>query len=148
MNPVCTLDEYFIHCLNVNWLNPDSNAEIESMSYSFDYDLSCHKQNNRKVRMLLSFWLGPNKDMETSACPYEIHAKIDGYFTFNDDLDEKQMAYLSRVNSATILYGILRGEVGNVTGSFPSGKFLLPTVMMQDVIDMIEKEKAEEHLNA
>jgi hypothetical protein len=52
------------------------------------------------------------------------------------------MNTLVRVNGVSILYGILRGIIANATGMFPNGKFLLPTVMPQDIVKKIEAEKA------
>ncbi len=53
------------------------------------------------------------------------------------------MQSLVRFNGCTILYGILRGQLANITGSFPNRKLLLPTVMMEDVVKDIEREKAQ-----
>ena len=143
MNLVCDLNEFFIRDLQINGIDA-INAESLSMTYGIDYDLSCKNEDCHEIRMVLRFRLEPDKAEEVRTCPYEIKATIEGFFTFSKDLDYKQMAYLVRVNSATILYGILRGEVANVTGSFPAGKFLLPTVMMQDVVKEIEERKTVE----
>jgi len=136
---------FLVRCykLSVDWLNPEPDSPEESASFGFDYDLSCNKDNPREIRMLLRFSLGPNQEEGSPTCSYNIYAEIEGFFTFSEDLGDDQMGYLCRVNSATILYGILRGEIGNVTGSFRGGKFLLPTVMMQDVVNQVEADKAE-----
>jgi preprotein translocase subunit SecB len=141
--PVCELQEFFIHDLAVEWLNPEE-SESESFSLGFDYDLSCHANDPHLVRMIMRFWLGRAANDDAPRCPYSIHVEIEGFFSFPADLEEGQMAYLCRVNSMTILYGILRGEIANVTGSFPGGKYILPTVMMQDVVNEIEERKEKE----
>ena len=141
MNAVCELDDFFIRNLEINGIDRIEAAAI-AITGGFDYDLFCHDKNCRQIRMVFRAFFGPDKDVEPRTCPYEIKATIEGFFTFKDDLNDKQMAYLVRVNSASILYGILRGEIANITGSFPAGKFLLPTVMMQDVVKEIEERKA------
>ena len=143
MNLVCELNEFFVRDLQINGTDKIDSKSV-SMTYGFDYDLSCKDEDCHQVRMVLRVTLGPDKSEEMRTCPYEIKATIEGFFTFSDELDDKQMAYLVRVNSATVLYGILRGEVASVTGSFPAGKFLLPTVMMQDVVKEIEDRKSKE----
>lgn len=140
MKPVCDLNNFFLHTLEIRGAKR-VEAEHVTMSCSFDYDLACRDDDCRQVRMLLRVKVRPDADEEVQSCPYEINAEIEGFFTFSDELTDDQMGYLIRVNSATILYGILRGEVANVTGSFPSGKFLLPTVMMQDVVKEVEARK-------
>lgn len=141
--PVCELEDYSIHKLLVEWMNP-ADREEESISFGFDYDLSCHSDNPHWIRIVMSFTLGQAANDEQPRCPYTIHAEVEGFFSFPEDIDEKKMAYLCRVNSMTILYGILRGEIANVTGSFPGGKYILPTVMMPEIVDSIEKRKADE----
>ncbi len=141
MNLVCDLNNFFIRQLQVRSIDVLETAAI-SMNCTFDYDLFCHDKNDHKICMNLRVKVAPDQLEETPTCPYEINAEIQGFFTFADDLSEEQMGYLMRVNSATILYGILRGEIANITGSFPAGKFLLPTVMMQNVVEEIEEIKA------
>jgi len=142
MKPVCELNNFFLRNLEVSGADKIDTKEV-SMSCAFDYDLFCHDDDCRQVRMVLRVMVGPDNDEENQTCPYEIKAEIEGFFAFSDELSDKQMGYLIRVNSMTILYGILRGEIANVTGSFPSGKFLLPTVMMQDVVKEIEGRKSK-----
>lgn len=141
MNAVCELEDFFINQLQVDWLRPDPNRKEESVSFGFDYDLSWHNENPHRVRMIMRFVMGANKQEENSSCPYGIKAEVEGFFKFSEDIDDQKMAYLCRVNSLTILYGILRGEIANVTGSFRDGKFILPTVMMQDVVKDVEARK-------
>lgn len=141
MKLVCELEQFFINQLRVDWLNPNPDSEKESASFGFDYDLSCNTDNPSRIRMVMRFMLGPNKEVEEATCPYEIFTEIEGFFKFPEDIEDKKMGYLCRVNTLTILYGILRGEIANVTGSFPGEKYILPTVMMQDVVNEVEERK-------
>ncbi len=140
MKPICELNNFFLRHLEISGADKIETTEI-SLNCAFDYDLFCNDQDDHKIRMVLRIKVTPDMNEEAQTCPYEIKAEIEGFFTFSEELSDKQMGYLVRVNSATILYGILRGEVANVTGSFPSGKFLLPTVMMQEVVKEIEERK-------
>ncbi len=143
MNTVCNLDDFFLKRLSVESLSVDAGGKQEAVSFGIDYSVFCNTENPRQIRMTLDFFLGPDDDSEVG-CRYRIVAQIDGFFTFPDDIEEDHFVYLSRVNCATILYGILRGEIANVTGSFPGGKCLLPTVMMQDMVRDIEERRAGE----
>jgi len=144
MKPVCKLEQFFINQLRIDWLGLNLNSEKESATFGFDYDLSCNKDNPKSIRMVMRFMLGPNRDVEDATCSYDIFTEIEGFFTFSEEVEDKKMGYLCRVNTLTILYGILRGEIANVTGSFRGGKFILPTVMMQDVVREVEERKTEE----
>jgi len=129
----------------VDWLNPDPDMKNESVSFGVDYDYSCNTNDPYKIRMVMRLVMSPNSEDDASACPYEIFSEIEGYFKFSDDIEAEKMPFFSRVNSLTILYGILRGEIANITGSFKGQKYILPSIMMQDVVNDTEaRKKAEE----
>lgn len=139
MKLVCDLNNFFMRQLDVRCTEITDNTDL-SINCNFDYDLFFNDEDDHKVCMILKVSIGPNETIKSHS-PYEINAAIQGFFTFSDDLSDEQMSYLVRVNSATILYGILRGEIASVTGSFSAGKFLLPTVMMQDIVTEIEQRQ-------
>ena len=68
-------------------------------------------------------------------------AEIVGFFTFPEGTESTRIEQLVRLNGCTVLYGVLRGLIANTTGSFPGGKFILPTFMMQDVVAEVEKKR-------
>jgi hypothetical protein len=143
-NPVCELETFNINKLHVECLNSETDNQFSAM-YSFDYNILCQPDNPRVKKMIAQYSLVPNPDDAKPRCPYAINVEIEGVFSFPEDMPEEKMGYLCRVNGLTILYGILRGELANVTGSFKGGKFILPTVMMQDVVKDVEARKAKSH---
>ncbi len=144
MKLVCNLDDFFLNHIHVTPLDYDVNSDKRSGQVAFDYDLASSCDDDHRVRMQMTFQMTASPDDERPLCPYEIEAEIVGFFTFPQDMEDKQIAYLCRVNTMTILYGVLRGEIASITGSFVHGKFVLPTVMMQDVVDDIEERKRQE----
>ncbi len=75
---------------------------------------------------------------------FRLTVEIVGFFTIGDQIPPEKVELQTRVNGVSVLYGILRGLVANVTGSFPVGKLVLPTVMPQDIVNDVERRKAEE----
>ncbi len=59
---------------------------------------------------------------------------------------------LAAINSATILYGALRGQLAGMTGNFPGGVLLLPAVYMAEIWrqqeESIPSEAAESVVSA
>jgi preprotein translocase subunit SecB len=143
MKSVCELEDFCINKLMIEGLQEEDSEET-SVFFGFDYDLSCRTDNQHIIKIVLKYSIGPNPDDPKPRCPYSIHAEMEGIFRFPEDMEDIQMAYLCRVNSLTILYGILRGEIANVTGSCKNGKFILPTVMMEDIVTGIEERKTKE----
>jgi len=57
------------------------------------------------------------------------------------DLEREKKAALVAFNGGAILYGLIRGQVSLVTGSFPSGSILLPTLDWQKTLKEIADKK-------
>jgi len=133
------LEEFFLTRLHVVWNSPPKPEPVIS-EFSFGYDVARHKTEPR--RFLLTFKMHTAPKEKTPLVGYEIDCHIVGLFSFFEGVDEAEMQQLIRINGCTILYGILRGQIAGVTGSFVGGKFNLPTVMMHEVVQNIEAEKA------
>jgi preprotein translocase subunit SecB len=143
LKPACELEDFHLNRLHIEVLDREQSDET-SASLSFDYDISCRSDNPFIIKMVMKFSLVPNPDDLSPRCPYAFDVEMEGIFSFPEDIEEKKMAYLCRVNGLTILYGILRGEIATLTGSFRNGKFILPTVMMQEVVKDVEARKSKE----
>lgn len=138
-NPVCHLDEFFMTRVNVAWHEPSQPGSVD-IDFLFDYDVARH--STEKNRFRLAFRLGV-KPKSPTPVDYTLDCEIVGFFHFAEDTTDEAMQRLIRFNGCTILYGILRGQLANITGSFPRQKLILPTVMMEDVVNQIEQEKAQ-----
>lgn len=134
----CNLDEFFITRLYLSWREPAKQTE-STLGVSFDYDVARHNKDTRRYRLTLRVQV---KGKEAPPLGLTLEAEIVGFITLPKEVNSEHMDYLVRLNGCTILYGILRGEVAMASGSFPSGKFILPTVMMEDVVAGVEERKA------
>jgi len=65
---------------------------------------------------------------------YTISARILGFFDVTGDETPERLGGIAAINGATILYGVLRAEIASITGNFPGGRAILPTVYMQQVL--------------
>lgn len=137
--PVCHLDEFYMTRVNVAWHDPSESGSVE-IDFLFDYDVARHATEKNRFR--LAFRVGV-KSKTPVPVDYSLDCEIVGFFLFPEDTTEEAMQRLIRLNGCTILYGILRGQLANITGSFPRPKLVLPTVMMEDVVQQIEQEKAQ-----
>lgn len=136
------LEDFVMTKLHLEWRDPKAKTYSES-GISFDYDIARHKEHDRRFMMHFRVALAPQKTKKNpDLSGYVLETEIVGLFKFPEDIEKEKMDYLIRVNGATILYGILRGQLATMTGSFAGGRFTLPTVMMQEVVADIEKAKA------
>jgi len=144
MSKVLQLEEFFLTKLHVDFYPAESPAPGERAEapaeLAIDYEVQRHPLKDGVFALVLKVVSRP-KD-EASPSGYGIDTEILGVFSFPGGVPEDDMQTLIRVNGATILYGILRGEIASCTGSFPAGKFTLPTVYMPDIVAQVEQEKA------
>lgn len=133
------LEEFFLTSLKVVWHAPPKTQEVNT-GLRFGYSVGRHKSNKRSFRFEFTVRAEP-PDAKTPV-GYEIDSTIIGLFTFVDGVSEDEMQQLIRINGGTVLYGILRGEIAGITGSFPGGKFNLPMVMMHEIVEQIEASRA------
>lgn len=135
------LVDFAITKINLEWFEneKDINEKIDPVP-TIDYRVLRNPDHERDFSLILNVMTYSDKYPGGSV--YSIDSEIAGIFTFTDDATEEEMQYLIRVNGATILYGLLRGEIATVTGAFPEGKYVLPAVYMQEVLPEIDKRKA------
>lgn len=143
MQPVCQLEEFALTKLHVDFQPPKRDeAQVSQASFAFDYAVATQEKQQHRYR--LTFQVGCKEVTDTSEpVGASIEAEIVGYFTFDVSDSKEKMDKLIRLNGVSILYGILRGIVATTTGVFPGGKFVLPTVMPQDIVTRVENQKAK-----
>ena len=144
MKKLLQLDDFSITKLHVDWcVAGKESAGVDENPY-FEYKVLRNPKNKREFAMFFSAKLYTEKDPEKSG--YIIESAIFGIFSFAQEATEREMQVLIRINGATILYGILRGQIAAVTGSFPGKKFVLPAVYMQEIIPKIDARKTRKEL--
>lgn len=138
---VLQLHNFYLTKCNIKW----NEAEIEpdGITFTIDYDVERNSGNDKAFRLTLRLSLYPkiSTPSEIKCSGYEIETEIVGIFTFPDGYEEDKMQLIIRDNGCRILYGILRGEIASITGSFSGHKFVLPTLNMHKIIIDIEKNR-------
>lgn len=136
-NSPVQLNEYFFTKLNVEYLNRNTKNKTNNVSINFDYEVGINKDHKELFFLDFKVRIKPKKDESG----IKIDANIEGYFSFPLNTNNDDMQYLVRINGCSILYGLLRGQVAMITGTFPEGKINLPTIVFRDEIINIEKRK-------
>jgi preprotein translocase subunit SecB len=136
--PVCQLEDFHFTRLSVLWHEPQESVSVE-VHHSFDYEIGRHKTDVNCYRLEFRFNVAPGTPEPVG---YVIDTEIVGFFRIAGNTSPEKADYLALLNGCTILYGILRGQIAALTGCFPQEKFVLPSVMMEDVIRDVEQQKA------
>jgi|GEM_PF-1895409 len=75
--------------------------------------------------------------------PYRIRIRLIGRFEFSKDISKEIMNRMVKLNGSSILFGLARGIVAQVTGTGRSGGYLLPTVNFVEMFKEQSKEQAQ-----
>ena len=81
---------------------------------------------------------------EKQPLPYEIEVSISGVFRVISNLEPDAARRLAYVNGMSILYSSIRETVLLLTGRFPAGPFVLPTLSFVDEYDRLAPLKIAE----
>lgn len=143
MEPVVKLDSFFMLRSNIEMFPPDdetleiagnNNIQLKHKS-SIAYFVGKNQDNEHNYKLTLGVKVVPD------TFGWSIDVEIVGIFSFPEGTASNDMEGIVRVNGCTILYGLLRGQLSSVTGAFPSGPYVLPTVNMLEVVRRIESSK-------
>jgi len=140
---IVQLEDYFLTRLHMGYHFPKDGAEMgQEVSLAFDYDTLKH--NEVPLRRMLCLRVAMYElDAKGNKAEYYLESEIKGQFLMPENMEGEAIEVLLRVNGLSILYSTLRGIIGNVSGSFPGGRFCLPTIFPPDVVKRIERRKAE-----
>ena len=143
MEQVVKLDSFNILKSNIEMLPPapemlqkaaDNIVQLKHNS-SISYSVGKNQDNEYNYKLTLGVKVIPEE------FGWSIDMEIVGIFTFPEGTSAGEREGIVRVNGCTILYGLLRGHLASVTGAFPSGPYVLPTVNMLEVVKRIEESK-------
>jgi preprotein translocase subunit SecB len=130
MNPISPLQlkDYFIESLHVD-ANPSFSKDTttsypSALALSFDFK----KRGDAPVfRIDLEVNVNPTEETFKEA-PYRIRVKTQTFFECDPKISEEETSKLLGPNGLAMAYSIIRGIIGQATGTSLHGKFVLPTV--------------------
>lgn len=141
MTPNFLLEDVFLTKLHLDFVTPTgSAADTSQIRSSFNYKIGIHNEDKSKYRLTFNV-KAQELDNKDTPIGVSLDAEIVGLFMFEPGKAKDEMDLLIRVNGTSVLYGILRGFVVSSSGAFPGGKLLLPTIMPQKIVSMVEKDR-------
>ena len=135
------LEDYFLTRLHVDFsFSKEAEVHVERLSLDFDYDVLTHQDDPLRRMLTLRVSLGEVTE-DGSKVAHQVECEINGQFRIPEDMEENQREGMIRVNGLSMLYSTLRGIIGNLSGSFPAGRFCLPAILPQEVVERVEETK-------
>jgi hypothetical protein len=133
------LKQYFLKQLKLEWLGDIPRGAKWQMGMGISYKAAKHNTKPNTYRVELHTSIKPHDPSRKIGL--SIEATIMGDFITPPGLSLKEKNEMALIQGLMVLWGTLRGEVASATGSFPSGKYILPTVNMVKVVQEIEGKK-------
>jgi len=121
-------------------------ADFEEIDFSeaafelnVDYELfSDNREEDRhKVDLYLEIIPSTEKDIYL---PFEAELIIEGIFLFGKEIDKDEKAYHLNISCPSMLYGVARNLIHQMTGQTNYGSISIPSVQFSE----IAKQKSEE----
>ena len=99
-----------------------------------DYDIACVTEDEQTFRIKVIINIYPPKD-EEMFLPYKLDTVYEGIFHFEDKIDEDEKKFHLNISCPSMLYGIIRGNVKQITGDANYGPILLPTIQFASIAE-------------
>ncbi len=142
MSPdILQLADYSLSKLHMDFVHSEQDeGQSNLLSLSFDYDIFINTDSElRRMLALKVYGFQHCKNGQKTGLDFEL--EIRGIFLLPESMEADRQEALLRLNGVSILYSTLRGIVGNLSGSFPGGRFCLPTVLPQEILKHVEARK-------
>lgn len=141
MNCLFRLDHYQIESVAVAQNETfDASISTHTGDISASINIAPHKKDATKYRLVLEIQVKPATKQEKEFFPYFVAVRGRAFFSFKDPCPPEQADRTLRLNGASILYGLLRAQVAQITAQSVHGQFLLPTMNFVE----LAKEQASE----
>lgn len=140
MNCVFQLDAYQIENIAVVQNEAfDASLSAHTGDIVSGIKIAPHKTDTGKYLLTLEIQVRPIAKKEKEFFPYQIAVKGRAFFTFKDPCSREEVDKTLRLNGASILFGLLRAQVAQITAQSVHGQFLLP------VMNFVELAKAQDN---
>ncbi|MDR9408828.1 MAG: hypothetical protein RI573_08280 [Balneolaceae bacterium] len=107
-------------------------------------DIRVNPDNKNKFAVILNSKIIPETDKEDHQCPLELEFEVLGHFELTRDLDEEERIFHMAVSAPSMLYGIVRSWVSQLTSNSEIGTIMLPSVQFADLGEEKDESKEKE----
>jgi len=132
------VDELVFKCNKVG----ARDTKLATPTIGIDFDVKDHNKDKNKFLLDMVIDLNEGQELEKFET-YQIHLHILGWFHFVVSVEENVKANMLAANASSMLYGVARTIVANVTGTLGTERYILPTVNLLAVIKAKTESRQE-----
>ena len=136
------LERYVVDAVAVV-ANPkyDKKATQHAAEVETGLVVSPHNKDPQRYMLRLDVKVQPQHDQADTFMAYSILVKGRGFFVFKQPPTKEEADKMLQLNGAAILYGLLRGQVAQITAQGPHGQLLLPTLNFLEIQKAVNARK-------
>lgn len=136
------INEYFVDNVIVQTNNKFKRTDTGTCRINVDYHIK--RNNDNPLDFMISMLIELNKnDDDFDLAEYRILLNLTGFYSFTEGAEEPTINNMIAPSGLSILYGVARGVVSQLTGNCRYGKFILPTLNFMEIIKNKAKKLAE-----
>lgn len=138
-------NNYQILKLNYHFELADEEASIDGKVLDPEMQIRVNPDNENEFGIILESKIVPNVESEKEVShSIELEVKIVGYFTLEEGLEEDEKAFHIEVSAPSMLYGVIRTWVSQISAHSGFTPIMLPSVQFAELgNDDTDTTKAE-----
>ena len=128
------LDRYLVDDLIFKCNKFATTKEDKPVDQILGVDFDVKENTEDKNRFLLEMKVDLNEGQAFKKFQsHQIHLHLLGWFRFTTNLDDATKARMLLTNASSILYGVARSIVANLTGSLGAERYILPSLNLMEI---------------
>lgn len=128
------LDRYLVDDLVFKCNKFAITKEDKPLDQTIGVDFDVRENTQDKNRFLLEMKVDLNEGQAFKTFQsHQIHLHLFGWFRFTADFDDPTKARMLATNASSILYGVARSIVANLTGSLGAERYILPSINLMEI---------------
>lgn len=136
------IQNYFIEEISLKTNKGFDRSKTLQAEVAVSCEIQQRKDDNFRYRIGMEIKVDVSPGAQN--VPYNIHLIIVGFFHFDNTIDQETIDRMLVNNGTSIVYGLARGIVAQVSANGPNGKFILPIMNLIPAIEQAKKDKTKD----
>lgn len=124
---------YQILRIDYQYQDPDESRPIEGKIIDPEMDIRVNKEDENDFMVKLVSQILPDSEEENHNCPVKLIFEVIGFFSIQEDIDEKERDFHIGISAPSILYGVIRTWISQITAHSGMNPIIMPSVQFGEL---------------
>lgn len=132
--------------LKIDYLHTpsDSDSPIDGKIPDPEMEIRVNPDNKNEFAVILNSKILPETDNENHQCPVKLEIEIIGFFDIEGEVDQEERDFHMAISAPSMLFGIVRSWVSQITANSGFSPIMLPSVQFADLGEEIDESEEKE----